>query len=204
MRFMNEYTKEEKKFLLELARKSIEYFLEKRELMQLDASKLKEKFKQKKAVFVTLKKHGTLRGCIGSLQAYEPLYLNVIKNAVAAAFYDNRFLPLSNEEVKDVEIEISILTDPVRIYYNNVEELIKKMKPKKDGVIIRLGGRSATFLPQVWEQLPSKEEFLNHLCLKAGLSKDEWKKGRLEVYKYNVISFKDFKKSNANPNFKRN
>ena len=191
MRFMNEYSEREKKMLLELARKSIEYFLERRELMRVDENKIPEKLKEKGACFVTLEKNGMLRGCIGSLHAYEPLYLDVVKNAVAAAFYDTRFMPVSKDELKDIEIEISILTEPERVEYKDVEDLMKKIKPKKDGLIIKLGQRSATFLPQVWEQLPSKEDFLSHLCMKAGLSKDEWKKGRLEVYKYNVLSFKE-------------
>jgi AmmeMemoRadiSam system protein A len=189
---MNEYSREEQELLLRLARKSIEHFLENRDIMHVNADELPERLKEKKATFVTLEKHGMLRGCIGSLKAYEPLYLNVIKNAVAAAFYDTRFMPVSKEELKDIEIEISILTEPERVEYKDAEDLLKKLKPKKDGLIIRLGSKSATFLPQVWEQLPSKEDFLSHLCLKAGLSRDEWKKGRIEVYKYSVISFKEF------------
>jgi AmmeMemoRadiSam system protein A len=188
---MDEYSKEEKKLLLDLARKSIEYFMEKRELMHVNESSIPDKMKKKKATFVTLEKNGMLRGCIGSLQAHEPLYLNVVKNAVAAAFYDVRFMPVRKEEMDEIEIEISVLTEPERVDYKNVEELLRKIKPKKDGLIIKLGSRSATFLPQVWGQLPSKEEFLSHLCMKAGLRRDEWKNGKIEVYKYNVISFKE-------------
>ncbi|MCS7135091.1 MAG: AmmeMemoRadiSam system protein A [Candidatus Aenigmarchaeota archaeon] len=187
---MNEYSEEDKLFLLNLARKSIEYFMEKRELLTIDAEKIKNKLKEKKAVFVTLEKHGLLRGCIGVLQAVEPLYLAVIKNAVAAAFYDTRFFPLSEGELKHIKIEISILTKPEKIDYKNVEELLKKIKVG-DGIIIKLGKRSATFLPQVWEKLSSKEIFLSELCLKAGLSSDEWRKGKLEVYRYKVVCFKE-------------
>jgi len=190
MHSTSKYSKDEKNFLLNLARKSIEYFLEKREVIHVDAGKIKEKLKEKKRVFVTLEKHGMLRGCIGSFAA-EPLYAAVIKNAIAAAFYDPRFYPLQPDELKDVEIEISILSEPEKIEYKNAEELLKQIKSGKDGLIVKQGSRSATFLPQVWEKLPAKELFLSELCLKAGLDKNEWKKGKLEVFKYNVVCFKE-------------
>ncbi|MEM5777251.1 MAG: AmmeMemoRadiSam system protein A [Candidatus Aenigmatarchaeota archaeon] len=188
---MNEYSKNDKKFLLSLARKSIEYFMEKRELMHVDQEKINDKLKKKKGVFVTLEKGDMLRGCIGNIHPVESLYLCVIKNAVAAAFYDPRFYSLQQDELKDVKIEISILTEPKKIEYKNFDDLLKKIKVGKDGLIIKLGNRSATFLPQVWEKLPKKELFLSELCLKAGLKSDEWKKGKIEVYKYNVICFKE-------------
>lgn len=191
MRFMNEYSKEDKKFLLSLARKSIEYFMEKRELMHVDQEKINDKLKKKKGVFVTLEKHDMLRGCIGNIQPVEPLYLGVIKNAVAAAFYDPRFYPLQHEELKDLEIEISVLSEPKKIEYKNSDDLLKKIKAGKDGIIIKLGNRTATFLPQVWDKLKQKELFLSELCLKAGLRPDEWKKGKIDVYRYNVICFKE-------------
>ncbi|MFH8080419.1 MAG: AmmeMemoRadiSam system protein A [Candidatus Aenigmatarchaeota archaeon] len=180
-----------KEFLLSLARKSIEYFLEKRELMHVNEEELDNELKEKRPVFVTLEKHGMLRGCIGNLQPTEPLYAGVIKNAVAAAFYDVRFYPLSRDELDEVTIEISILSEPKKIEYKTVKELLRKIRRFKDGLIIRCGHRTATFLPQVWEKLPEKELFLSELCLKAGLKADEWKKGSLEVFKYNVICFKE-------------
>ncbi|MCX8178231.1 MAG: AmmeMemoRadiSam system protein A [Candidatus Aenigmarchaeota archaeon] len=186
---MNEYTNQDKKFLLNLARKSIEYFLEKRELLNIE--NVNEKLKQKKGVFVTLEKNGMLRGCIGTIQPIDPLYIAVIKNAVSAAFYDPRFHPVDYDEMNDIEIEISILTEPKKIIYKNVDELLKKIKIGKDGLIIKSGFKSATFLPQVWEKIPDKKLFLSELCLKASLPADEWKKSKLEVFKYNVISFKE-------------
>ncbi|MBU5689817.1 MAG: AmmeMemoRadiSam system protein A [Candidatus Aenigmarchaeota archaeon] len=189
MRFMNEYKKQDKKFLLNLARKSIEYFLEKRELLNIE--NVNEKLKQKKGVFVTLEKNGMLRGCIGTIQPIDPLYIAVIKNAVSAAFYDPRFHPVEYNEMDDIGIEISILTEPKKIIYKNVGELLRKIKIGKDGLIIKSGFKSATFLPQVWEKIPDKKLFLSELCLKANLPMDEWKKSKLEIFKYNVISFKE-------------
>lgn len=191
MHFMSEYNKENKKFLLNLARKSIEYFMEKRELMNVDEKKIMDNLKEKKGVFVTLEKNGMLRGCIGNIQPVEPLYMGVLKNSIAAAFYDPRFYPLQHDELKDIKIEVSILSEPEKIEYKNSNDLLKKIKTGKDGIIIKLGNRSATFLPQVWEKIKHKEIFLTELCLKAGLKPDEWKKSRMEVYKYNVVCFKE-------------
>ena len=125
--------------------------------------------KENKACFVTLNLDGKLRGCIGSLVAYRNLLDDLIKNAKAAAFSDPRFSPLSKEEFEKIEFEISILTKPEPLDYKDFEDLKSKLIPNKHGVILQLDGRRATFLPQVWEQLPSFEEFMIHLCQKAGL-----------------------------------
>ena len=112
-------------------------------------------------------------------------------NAINAAFRDPRFEPLSEKEWEKVKIEISILTDPKPLDYSNRRDLLEKMKPGSDGVILKKGYNKATFLPQVWEQLPEKKEFLTHLCLKAGLDGNEWEKGKLEVSTYQVQAFEE-------------
>jgi len=126
------------------------------------------------AAFVTIntRRNHQLRGCIGSLQAYRPLYKDIISNAQAAALHDPRFPPLTPEEFKEIKIEVSILSDPKPLQYSDVEDLRKKIVPMKDGIVLRYNGYQATYLPQVWEQLPSFDAFFSSLCMKAGLPGD--------------------------------
>lgn len=146
---------------------------------------------QKHGVFVTLTRHGDLRGCIGFLEGRESLKDAVRHNALNAAFNDPRFPPLRAFEAAEVDIEVSILTDPETLEYSGAADLLAKLRPGIDGVIVRSGPHEATFLPQVWGQLPDKEDFLGHLCLKAGLGADAWKRGRLEVLVYQVQHFQE-------------
>ena len=141
--------------------------------------------------FVTLKINGQLRGCIGNLTSDAPLVSGVRHNAISAAFHDPRFAPLTLSELDQVEIEISILSEPQPLKYRDGDDLIKKLRPHIDGLIIRRGHASATFLPQVWEQLPRPQDFLAHLCMKAGLAEDSWQKRELEVSTYQVQYFEE-------------
>lgn len=141
--------------------------------------------------FVTLKIKGQLRGCIGNLTASESLISGIRRNALNAAFHDPRFAALSASELDRVEIEVSILTEPKPLNYRDSADLLKKLRPKVDGVTICLGHASATFLPQVWEQLPNPQDFLSHLCMKAGLAADAWKNNKLEVSTYQVQYFEE-------------
>ena len=141
--------------------------------------------------FVTLKIDGQLRGCIGSLSATVPVVTGVRDNALNAAFRDPRFPPLDRRELDRVQIEVSVLSEPVPLAYRDADDLLRRLTPGIDGVILRKGAASATFLPQVWEQLPRPESFLSHLCLKAGLSADEWRRGKLEVRIYRVQHFEE-------------
>jgi MEMO1 family protein len=141
--------------------------------------------------FVTLKIGGQLRGCIGSLVGYEPVVEGVRSNAINAAFRDPRFRPLTDRELDRVRIEISILTAPQPLDYDGADDLTAKLRPHIDGVTIRKGYASATFLPQVWEQLPDVQVFLSHLCTKAGLAGDAWRRGDLEVETYQVQHFEE-------------
>lgn len=141
--------------------------------------------------FVTLKIDGQLRGCIGSLAASEPLAEGVRRNAVNAAFHDFRFAPLTAAEFDRITVEVSVLTPPEPLAYTDGEDLLRRIEPHVHGLIIRQGRAQATFLPQVWEQLPRPEEFLSHLCRKAGLAGDAWRSGRLEVETYRVVYFEE-------------
>ena len=132
-----------------------------------------------------------MRGCIGNLTSTESVLDGVKRNAVNAAFHDPRFSSLSAAELDRTEIEVSILTEPLPLEYRDTRDLIQKLRVNVDGVIIRKGHSSATFLPQVWEQLPRPEDFLTHLCMKAGLPSDAWKSSELEVLTYQVQYFEE-------------
>jgi AmmeMemoRadiSam system protein B/AmmeMemoRadiSam system protein A len=156
------------------------------------AQRLQEScFASRCGTFVTLKIADQLRGCIGNLTASDPLQEGVRRNAIHAAFHDPRFPPLAPEELNRVQIEVSVLTEPQGLSYTDASDLIRKLRPHVDGVIIRKGAASATFLPQVWDQLPSPEDFLSHLCRKAGLPSYEWQNASLEVLTYQVQYFEE-------------
>jgi AmmeMemoRadiSam system protein A len=140
-------------------------------------------------VFVTLKKADNLRGCIGNIEPIRSIKEGVAANVVSAAFHDTRFAPLSYQELDQIHISISILTEPKPLVFNDVDELCSSLQKGIDGVILRCGTSSATFLPQVWEQLADAELFLSHLSLKAGMSKDAWKSKNIDISTYQVQSF---------------
>ena len=175
----------QKDVLLQIARESIKsHFLK----TDIDIQKLLEKYpflKEKGAVFVTLTLNGNLRGCIGSLVSYRSLLDDLISNAKAAAFEDPRFSPLSQKEFEDIHIEISLLSTPKELYYDSIDDLKAKLRPNIDGVILKYGYNKATFLPQVWEQLPLFEQFFAHLCQKAGLEID-CLENHPEIFTYQV------------------
>ncbi len=124
------------------------------------------------AVFVTLTIDGNLRGCIGSLVAHRKLYEDIIYNARSAALNDPRFKPLSKEEFELIKIEVSILSKPEPLVYESIDALKTRLRVGIDGVVLKSGSSQATFLPQVWEQLPTFELFFSHLCQKAGMQSD--------------------------------
>ncbi len=166
--------------LTELARKTLEHYFAGKEFVP--NAKTKERYKEKKASFVTLTNGGDLRGCVGSLVAHRQLWKDVQENTINAAFRDTRFSPLKKEELKRIKIEISVLTVPKPLKYKNEGDLLKKIN-KSMGVILQKGNYSATFLPQVWEDIINKVEFLEYLSLKAGLSEDAWKSAQFWYYK---------------------
>ncbi len=185
-------TDEEGKYLLSVARETIERRLLGSETKGHPSEKNPPPaVMEKGGTFVTLTTEGNLRGCIGHILPQEPVVEGIRTNAVNAAFGDPRFPPLSKNEWKKVKLEISVLTVPEAIAYSNAEDLLNKLRPEIDGVIIRKGYFQAVFLPQVWKQLPGKEAFLSHLCMKAGLDPDEWKRGDLEVSVFQVQAFED-------------
>ena len=177
------FSQDHKKNLLKLARDSIKYGLEHKQVLPIKSSDYATELQESKACFVTLHMGKNLRGCIGSLQAYRPLVLDVAKNAFAAAFQDPRFSPLSPNELDQVSISISVLSKPKPLEFDSEEDLLAKIRPQVDGLILTEGQHRGTFLPAVWESLPNAKDFLNQLKLKAGLSPDYWSETiRMERY----------------------
>lgn len=142
------------------------------------------------ATFVTLRKNGELRGCIGSLKAHRPLIDDLQDNAISAAFRDPRFPPLLEDELNEITIEVSLLTDPEPISFANETEALAQLEPHTDGVIFECDRLRSTFLPQVWEQLPEPELFMAHLKQKAGLPADFWS-DEVRLYRYTVEKFSE-------------
>ena len=142
-----------------------------------------------KATFITLKKDGRLRGCIGSLVAYRELYNDLVINAQKAAFEDPRFKPLEESELKHTSIEISILSEAVLQKYNSIEDLKSKVRVGTDGIILKYKDKQATFLPQVWDDITNFEDFFSQLSKKGGFDISCLNDGAL-VYKYQVEKIK--------------
>ncbi len=165
---------EQRNLLKSIARESIQSGLATGRPLQVDLEQLDEALRQPAATFVTLNLHGRLRGCIGSLEAVRPLAEDLAHNAYAAAFQDYRFPPLAAEEFPDMDIHISLLSAPEPVEVTSESELLAKLRPGKDGLILEDGPYRSTFLPQVWETLPEPERFLSELKMKAGLSPDYW------------------------------
>jgi AmmeMemoRadiSam system protein A len=186
-------SEDEGNYLLKVARSTIKKRLNNEEQPQIDWKDLPEKFQEQLGTFVTITIDGNLRGCIGHIIPRETAIEGIRENAINAAFRDPRFPPLTREEFDHIEIEISILTAPEELRYTDADDLLNKLRPGVDGVIIKKGYHEATFLPQVWDQLPDKEEFLSHLCMKAGLSHDSWRKEKLQVSTYQVQAFEEKK-----------
>lgn len=182
---MNNYTKEEHQLLLKLAKDSIAYGLRHHKIMPIDLQQYSAKLQGFAACFVTLKIHGQLKGCIGSLVAHQPLAQDAVYNSYAAAFEDPRFMPLTAEEFSLLDIHISILTKPELMQFTSEQDLIKQLRINIDGLILSDNGHRGTFLPSVWKELPTPEEFLYHLKLKAGLPGNYWSK-TVRVERYTV------------------
>ena len=184
-------TEEEGRMLLSVARATIEQELFDRGEPSRSEEDFPGAFLERRGTFVTLTMDEALRGCIGHIVPRESLIEGIRINALNAAFRDPRFRPLSRKEWEKVKIEISILTRPQPLPYRNADDLLQKLRPHIDGVIIKKGYAQATFLPQVWEQLADKKSFLSHLCMKAGLEEDAWKREKIEVSTYQVQAFEE-------------
>ena len=186
------FTAAERERLLGLARTTLREVTKTGTLPTLPAADLTAGLAKPKGCFVTLTEGGALRGCIGNIAPRLPLWQAVVENARNAALRDPRFRPVRPGEVDQIEIEISVLTDPEPLAFSSPDDLLRKLQAGKDGVVLSLDdGSGATYLPQVWEQIPEKVEFLDSLAEKAGRARGDWRKPGVTVSIYHVEAFKE-------------
>jgi AmmeMemoRadiSam system protein A len=178
----------DRKFLLELARETLGRLAVPGSSPNL-MREVPPSLEEKRACFVTLTKAGQLRGCIGQVFSHVPLYQAVIDNSRSAALRDPRFAPVQFGEVDQVKIEISLLTEPEPLRFSSPQELLEKLQPLEHGVLLQIDGHLATFLPQVWAQVPDKTEFMGRLSQKAGYLASDWRGKQASVSIYRVESF---------------
>jgi len=178
-----------KKFILKFTRSVIENFVKQGKILDIPKHYPKE-LNEKRGVFVTLEKHGSLRGCTGiPYPAYKAI--ESLRSAAMSVTQDPRFPPLQENELKDVKIEVSILTEPKLVKVKNPSEYFTKIRKGLDGVIIKHGFKQALYLPQVWKEIPDELTFFQTLCMKAGLAPDDWKNKDARIYKFQVESVKE-------------
>ena len=182
------YDATERATLLDIAARSIAYGLEHQRPLEPNPTDYPEPLRAIRATFVTLERHSDLRGCIGVLDAFRPLVLDVAQNAFAAAFEDPRFPPLRAAEYPELTLKLSVLTPAEPLSFGSEAELLAQIRPGVDGLILSDRGRRGTFLPSVWEQLPDPRDFLEHLKRKAGLPMGHWSDS-LRVARYGTESF---------------
>lgn len=181
---------EDRQTLLRVAKQAIEYGLQTggRKRLSMEPNEFSQTLQENRATFVTLEMDGELRGCIGTLEAHQPLVCDVAYNAHAAAFSDPRFYPLSEKEYPRLDIHISILSPAEPMQFASENDLLAQLQPGIDGLILQDGINKGTFLPSVWESLPDAKQFFAHLKRKAGLPMDYWSDS-LQVYRYTTESF---------------
>lgn len=187
----------DKKYLLHLAREAIVAAVAGKPHPAADPAQLSPALTAPGTSFITLTKFGDLRGCIGGLWPQHPLYEDVQIHAAQSALNDYRFPPVSPTEVPLIEVEISVLTEPQPLAYASPQHLLQLLRPEVDGVILTHGQRRATFLPQVWENVPQAEVFLSMLCEKMGVPADTWRHIKLEVQIYQVEKFTETEMAKA-------
>ena len=183
---------DDRHLLLQLARQAMERAAYGAPPPDLDLASLPPRLREPGVCFVTITtRAGRLRGCIGGLEVHLPLAEDVCQHAAAAALEDYRFAPVMPDELPDLRIEISRLTPSVPLHYEQPDELIARLRPLIDGVVLHDGPHRATFLPQVWAKLPDPAEFLSQLCLKMAAPPDLWQRKKLDVEIYQVEEFHD-------------
>jgi AmmeMemoRadiSam system protein A len=184
------FNEAERQVMLRLARQALVHATANVSL-EVEAKNVPPRLRQKRACFVTLTNHGSLRGCIGNILPLKPLFQAILDNAGGAALRDPRFPPVEPHEVDDIQIEISVLTEPEPLVFASPEELLSQLQPQRDGVLLRIGAQHATFLPQVWEKVPDKIDFLNRLAQKAGHPPSRWREPDASISVYRVESFEE-------------
>ncbi|MBF0288777.1 MAG: AmmeMemoRadiSam system protein A [SAR324 cluster bacterium] len=184
----DQLTAAHKKHLLRLAKKSIQHGLQYKKPAEANTEDLEGILGEDGASFVTLHKRKRLRGCIGCLEARRPLAVDVLENAFASAFRDFRFPALQHDELENLDVKISVLSKPFPISFTSETDLIQQLRPGIDGLILTDGLKRGTFLPSVWQELSSPEEFLQHLKQKANLPSNHWS-DTIAVARYTTLEF---------------
>ena len=179
---------EERILLRKLAHEAVKYGLQQGGYLPIDTARYPRPLREPGASFITLKKNGELRGCIGSLEAHRPLVEDIVHNAYAAAFSDPRFSPVPEKELSQLEFHLSVLTPAEPMQFSSEADLLRQIQPGIDGLVLEEDRQRGTFLPAVWESLPDATQFLQHLKLKAGLPADYWS-DTLKVSRYTTESF---------------
>ncbi len=179
--------RDEQLVLLELASSSIRSGLQEDSSFKVDPTVFSPPLQEPRACFVTLTLHGALRGCIGHLEATQSVVEDVVENAYNAAFRDPRFPAVTSTELAQLKLHISILSVPEPLAVSSEQDLLEKLQPGIDGIILHDGAHKGTFLPSVWEQLPQPETFIQHLKMKAGLPAEYWSDS-IEVLRYHAES----------------
>ena len=174
--------------LLSIARGSISHGLAHHKPLAVDATQHSAALQEPKGCFVTLHLHDALRGCVGSLRARGPLVAEVARSAYSAAFRDTRFQPVSASEAEQLDVHVSVLSEPLPLQFSDEADLLAQLRPGVDGLILSDGARLGTFLPQVWDKFPDPKDFMVQLRLKAGLPHDHWSDS-LTVERYTTESF---------------
>jgi len=182
------YDEAERRALLTLARRALEQAVTEGTLPSVP-DEFAPKLREPRGCFVTLEKDHQLRGCIGHIFPKEALAQAVIDNARNAALLDSRFSPVTPDELDAIEIEISVLTEPRPLAFGSPEDLLARLRPGVDGVVLEIGMRRSTFLPQVWEKLPDPVQFLDHLAAKAGNPPNAWRGSDVAVQTYQAEAF---------------
>lgn len=181
----------QRRFLLQLARRTIAAAAAAREqpMPEPAPQELEAPLLEYRACFVTLEKPSGLRGCIGHLVPHEPLFRAVMNSARQAAVADPRFSRVQPDELDEISIEISVLSPLILLTYQSVPDLLDQLVPLRHGVVLRLEDRTCTFLPQVWEQIPAKADFLDRLAQKGGWERSSWRHPQAQLSIYEVESF---------------
>ncbi len=173
--------------LLRIALASIDHGLAHARAVDIDPADYPPKLRAERATFVTLSLDGKLRGCVGKTMACRPLVNDVAENAYAAAFEDSRFKTLTQAEADGLDVEISVLSDPLPIAFSGEADLLARLRPDVDGVILECGGQRGLFLPDVWQSVPDAREFLAQLKVKAGLAANHWSDD-IAAYRFTTAS----------------
>ena len=168
------YTEGEGQILIELARRTVEHGIGRTEPLRVYPSDYSPALREKRASFTTLRIKGDLRGCMGTLEAERTLVEDVVNSSFTAAFQDPRFPPVQKKELASLEYHISILSPPERIFVKDEKDLVERLRPGIDGLVLRAGEHRATFLPSVWEVIPKASDFVRRLKKKARLDETFW------------------------------